>query len=271
MKYSLFPLDYSTENEFLNKNIAISKTKNSTPGADNIPPIWFKQLDDASLLKILGMLQQQLDSSVLPKAWKHTIIIPIPKPNKDKTKLTSYRPIALTSVFCKIFERILAHRITHFLTSQKKLNPNQHGFLPFRDNHTEIYKIYSAISEARKNKKLFVAVSLDIKTAYNSVHVDDLILKCLQLGDAYAYIVRCGLEKATSHSTVAIIGEDEDLIVILIALAPAESDTYFMKPSKGKVEAKIFSTRKQVKRIFFCPNHPPSSCIQWLRHNISNL
>ncbi|GBN22504.1 RNA-directed DNA polymerase from mobile element jockey [Araneus ventricosus] len=183
------PLDYSTENEFLNKNIefwelkrGISKTKNSTPGADNIPSIWFKKLDDASLLKILGMLQQQFDSSVLPKAWKHTIIIPIPKPNKDKTKVTSCRPIALTSVFCKIFERILAHRITHFLTSKKKLNPNQHGFLPFRDNHTAIYKIYSAISEARKNKKFFVAVSLDIKSAYDSVHVDDLILKCLQLG-----------------------------------------------------------------------------------------
>ncbi|GBM14671.1 hypothetical protein AVEN_97183-1 [Araneus ventricosus] len=181
-------LDYSsTENEYLNRNIefwelkrAISKTKNSTSGADNIPEIWFKNLDNAFLSKILGMLQQQLDFSVLPKVWKH-IIIPIPKPNKDKTKLTSYRPIALTSVFCKIFERILAHRITHFLTSRKKLNPNQHGFLPFRNNHTAIYKIYSAISEARKNKNFFVAVSLDIKSAYDSVHVDDLILKCLQL------------------------------------------------------------------------------------------
>ncbi|GBN98982.1 hypothetical protein AVEN_48471-1, partial [Araneus ventricosus] len=56
------PLDYSTENEFLNRNIefwelkrAISKTKNSTPGADNIPSIWFKNLDDASLLKILDI------------------------------------------------------------------------------------------------------------------------------------------------------------------------------------------------------------------------
>ncbi|GBM83636.1 hypothetical protein AVEN_73361-1 [Araneus ventricosus] len=54
------PLDYSTENDFLNRNIeflelkrAISKTKNSTPGADYIPSIWFKILDDASLLKIL--------------------------------------------------------------------------------------------------------------------------------------------------------------------------------------------------------------------------
>ncbi|GBM08720.1 hypothetical protein AVEN_52792-1 [Araneus ventricosus] len=141
------------------------------------------------------MLQQQLDFSVLPKVWKHTIIIPIPKPNKDKTKLTSYRPIALTSVFCKIFERILAHRITHFLTSQKKLNPNQHGFLPFRDNHAAIYKIYSAISEAQKNKKFFVAVSLDIKSAYDSVHVDDLILKCLQLE---THLKACNVIQTTS-------------------------------------------------------------------------
>ncbi|GBN57077.1 hypothetical protein AVEN_244561-1 [Araneus ventricosus] len=89
-------------------------------------------------------------------------------------------------------------------------------------------------------------------------------------GDADTYIVRCGLEKATSHPTVAIIGEDVDLMMILIVLAPAESDIYFMKPGKGKFEAKIFSTRK-LKRTFFCPNHPPSSCIQWLRHNISNL
>ncbi|GBN03383.1 hypothetical protein AVEN_6112-1 [Araneus ventricosus] len=66
-------------------------------------------------------------------------------------------------------------------------------------------------------------------------------------GDADTYIVRCGLEKPTSHPTVAIIGEDVDLIVILIALAPAESDMYFMKPGKGKVEAKIFSTRKLQK------------------------
>ncbi|GBN81406.1 hypothetical protein AVEN_107699-1 [Araneus ventricosus] len=70
-------------------------------------------------------------------------------------------------------------------------------------------------------------------------------------GDADTYIVRCGLEKAISHPTVAIIGEDVDLIMILISLKPAESDIYFMKPGKGKVEAKIFSTRKLQKELSF--------------------
>ena len=63
-------------------------------------------------------------------------------------------------------------------------------------------------------------------------------------GDADSVIVRCASEKAVSHQTVIIIGEDVDLVVLLIALASAENDIYFLKPGKGNVEAKLFSTRK---------------------------
>ncbi|GBL92962.1 Tigger transposable element-derived protein 4 [Araneus ventricosus] len=44
-------------------------------------------------------------------------------------------------------------------------------------------------------------------------------------GDADTYIVRSGLEKATSHPIVALRGQDFDLIVLLIALAPTERST----------------------------------------------
>ncbi|GBL90150.1 hypothetical protein AVEN_135488-1 [Araneus ventricosus] len=70
-------------------------------------------------------------------------------------------------------------------------------------------------------------------------------------GDADTYIVRCGLEKATSHPIVAIAGQDVDLVVLLFALAPPESNIYFMKPGKRKVEAKLFSTRKLQKELSF--------------------
>lgn len=63
-------------------------------------------------------------------------------------------------------------------------------------------------------------------------------------GDADSVIVRCALEKATTHQTVLIIGEDVDLIVLLIALASPENNIYFLKPGKGNVEAKLFSVLK---------------------------
>ncbi|GBN24588.1 hypothetical protein AVEN_59172-1 [Araneus ventricosus] len=70
-------------------------------------------------------------------------------------------------------------------------------------------------------------------------------------GDADTYIVRCGLEKAISHPIVAITGQDVDIFVLLIALAPPESDIYFMKPDKENVEAKFFPTRKLQKELSF--------------------
>ncbi|KAJ8872800.1 hypothetical protein PR048_026416 [Dryococelus australis] len=39
-------------------------------------------------------------------------------------------------------------------------------------------------------------------------------------GDTDGSIVRCGLNKVTSHSSVVVIGEDVDLIVLLTALTP---------------------------------------------------
>ncbi|GBM08136.1 hypothetical protein AVEN_214467-1 [Araneus ventricosus] len=89
--------------------------------------------------------------------------------------------------------------------------------------------------------------------------------------DAETYIMRCGLEKAISQPVVVITGQDVDLVVLLIALAPPESNIYFMKSGKRKVVAKLFSTKKAPKRTFSSPNHPPSLCIQWLRNNISYL
>ncbi|GBM65698.1 hypothetical protein AVEN_87121-1 [Araneus ventricosus] len=70
-------------------------------------------------------------------------------------------------------------------------------------------------------------------------------------GDTDTYTVRCRLDKATSHTTATITGQDVDLVVLLIALAPPESNIYFMKSGKGKVGAKLFSTRKLQIKLYF--------------------
>ncbi|XP_061717004.1 uncharacterized protein LOC133524873 [Cydia pomonella] len=63
-------------------------------------------------------------------------------------------------------------------------------------------------------------------------------------GDADGTIVRCGLDKAAVHPTVVIVGEDVDLIVLLMGLAPPNINVFFMKPGRGKVETKLFSVRQ---------------------------
>ena len=60
--------------------------------------------------------------------WHKTVIIPIPKPGKDKTEATNYRPIALTSCICKTMERMINDRLVWFLESNNLISGNQAGF-----------------------------------------------------------------------------------------------------------------------------------------------
>ncbi|GBM50673.1 putative RNA-directed DNA polymerase from transposon BS [Araneus ventricosus] len=76
----------------------------------------------------------------------------------------------------------LQERITHHLLIGKKVPPSVNGFLPLRDNQLAVYKIHTAITEAHTHKKYLLGISLDIKSAYDSVYIDGLILKCLRLG-----------------------------------------------------------------------------------------
>ncbi|GFW95149.1 RNA-directed DNA polymerase from mobile element jockey [Trichonephila clavipes] len=184
------PLDFfHKEDNNLNKPFhifeirrAIKLSKNSTPGADHITASFLKNLDRNGCEIILRYFQDLFDNAIVPNSWKHAVILPIPKQCKDKTRISSYRPIALTSIFSKTFERVLTNRLSYFLTTERKLHPQHYGFVPFKDSRSATYLIHKAIMDAKLRKKYFVGVSLDIKSAYDSVYVDGLLYKCLQIG-----------------------------------------------------------------------------------------
>ena len=55
-------------------------------------------------------MNKMWENSFIPQIWKNTTIIPILKEGKNPLDPSSYRPIALTSNFCKLFETILNKR-----------------------------------------------------------------------------------------------------------------------------------------------------------------
>ena len=55
-------------------------------------------------------------------------LIPLFK-NGSKNKSENYRPVGLTSVICKLLERLIKEHMVDFLVRHKLVNPSQHGFL----------------------------------------------------------------------------------------------------------------------------------------------
>ena len=51
------------------------------------------------------------NNGVFPDQWRNAIVIPIPKPNKNKFNLANYRPISLINTMRKIMEKIVNKRL----------------------------------------------------------------------------------------------------------------------------------------------------------------
>ena len=57
----------------------------------------------------------QLLHYVFPSIWKTSLLIPIPKPDKDSSQGTSYRPISLLFPAAKVLEVLILPSINEFL------------------------------------------------------------------------------------------------------------------------------------------------------------
>ncbi|GBL80193.1 hypothetical protein AVEN_29169-1 [Araneus ventricosus] len=191
------PLDYSTENEFLNRNIefwelkrAISKTKNSTPGADSIPSIWFKKLDDASLLKILGMLQQQLDSSVLPKIPGHSGVSWNEKADSIAKQVSDSSPY----IDWIASEDILSHlKKQSFQITEEKYHKSKYQLLI--GNFPDILTISKWTGNRVQDRLIARIISKTITTpgllSRFNLHPDPLCRVCNEINDISHILLRC--------------------------------------------------------------------------------
>ena len=96
-------------------NDCLGQTKNTSPGQDNISYILLRKLPIAVKLMLLQFFNLIWNIQQLPQSWKHAIVVPVYKTNKNKFDPLSYRPIALTSTLCKIMERMVNNRLRWFL------------------------------------------------------------------------------------------------------------------------------------------------------------
>ena len=57
----------------------------------------------------------------------------------SRNKSENYRPVSLTSVICKLLERLIKDHLVDFLVKNKLINPSQHGFLKARSCLTNMF------------------------------------------------------------------------------------------------------------------------------------
>ena len=116
---------------------AIKQSKNNnSQGPDKLNIRHLKHIGPLGLAFHTSMFKTVLNKNLIPHTWKLANIVPIPKPNKDTNKGTSYMPISLLSVIARTLEKSLLPYIIANIPN----TPMQHGY---KTQHSTVTALHS--------------------------------------------------------------------------------------------------------------------------------
>ena len=126
---------------------------------------------------------------LIPDEWKLAHVVPVHKKG-SKASVENYRPISLTCLSMKIFEKIIRDKIMYIC--QDKINQKQHGFLPGKSCATQMVPFYDSLAVTINDLSSTDVIYFDFAKAFDSVnhdiilhklkhqfHIDGLLLKFL--------------------------------------------------------------------------------------------
>ena len=110
---------------------------NKAAGPDGVESRVLKECSKELAPALFKIYRKSLDKGEVPQLWKEANIIPIHK-SGSKAIMANFRPVALTSILCKVLERIICSAIMSFLMTNGLLSEQQHGFVRGRSCQTNI-------------------------------------------------------------------------------------------------------------------------------------
>ena len=133
----------------------------------------------SALKYIFAILDSFWVNETVPRDFKRTILRPFLKnEDDDHSDPENYRPISILNTLMKIYEGIIAKRITHFFQKNKVLSPYQVAYrksrsvydhlLVLHENFLE-YRFYKIGPRGGTSKKPLYLAFLDLKKAFDTV------------------------------------------------------------------------------------------------------
>ncbi|CAG9131616.1 unnamed protein product [Plutella xylostella] len=176
--FSLFltPTDTVETSKFI-----MSLKSDGSPGWDELPPKLFKNLKHIIAEPIAHIINLSISSGIVPELLKLSEVCPIYK-DGDTTDPCNYRPISLLTVTAKILEKVINHRLTKYLESNKQLAENQFGFRAKRSTEDAVTLLTDSIASSLDKGERCIGVFLDLKKAFDTVSIPLLLKKLEALG-----------------------------------------------------------------------------------------
>ena len=150
------------------------------PGPDGVHSRVLKACANQLAEVFTDVFNLSLRLSVIPKCFKETTIVPVPK-KSSVTCLNDYRPVALTSTVMKCFERLVKAHICSTLPAT--MDPHQFAYRSNRSTDDAIaLTIHTALTHLDRKNTYVRMLFIDYSSAFNTIIPAKLIPKLTDLG-----------------------------------------------------------------------------------------
>lgn len=110
--------------------------------------------------KLSSLFCYCLEHQVLPSSLMEAYVILLPKPGKDPSECSSYRPIALLNQDLKILTKVLANRLSQVITILVDID--QTGFMPKRSTDTILRRLFTHLQADHFNSGTSYLILLNL-------------------------------------------------------------------------------------------------------------
>ena len=122
-----------------------------------------------------------MNGGTVPDICKKANITPIHK-GKSRAIPKNYRPVALTSLLVKIFEKVIRNQLVNFFDEHDLLNDSQHGFRRTRSCLSQLLAHFDHITRLLELGNCVDVVYLDFAKAFDKVDIGITLRKLKSLG-----------------------------------------------------------------------------------------
>ena len=118
---------------------------------------------------------------MVPNNLKIAKICPVYKEGL-KNDFSNYRPISVLPSFSKIFEKLVYSRLYNYLSKLNIITESQFGFRSKHSSFMALIDLYDNLSQAIDDRRIPLAVFIDLKKAFDTVNFEILLHKLEHYG-----------------------------------------------------------------------------------------
>ncbi|CDJ67949.1 hypothetical protein ENH_00045350, partial [Eimeria necatrix] len=105
----------------------------------------------------------------VPRKWKESVTVLIPKGGEDPKSVKNWRPINLQDCIYKLYAALWAQKIAAWAIKSGVASKSQKGFMPVNGCHENLFLAQSILNSTRRSKKPLYMTYYDLQNAFGSI------------------------------------------------------------------------------------------------------